>query len=125
MLICGDYFVVPFGEGIYDGAVSVESLHHFTQEEKRGLYAKLFRSLKPGSFFILTDYFALNETEERQHRQTLMALKQKQGLSEKEYYHYDTPLTVEHEIQSLMDGGFAQVQILNNWGATYTLKAVT
>ena len=77
-LIQGSYFAIPLGIAEYDAAVSVESLHHFTQEEKRGLYAKLFRSLKPGSSFILTDYFALNETEERQHRQTLMALKQKQ-----------------------------------------------
>ena len=33
-LILGSYFDVPFGEGIFDGAVSVESLHHFTKEQK-------------------------------------------------------------------------------------------
>ena len=33
-LIVGSYFDVPFGKSIYDAAVSVESLHHFTKEEK-------------------------------------------------------------------------------------------
>lgn len=28
-LICGSYFDVPFGVSSFDGAVSVESLHHF------------------------------------------------------------------------------------------------
>ena len=30
----GSYFDVPLGEGVFDTAVSVESLHHFTKEEK-------------------------------------------------------------------------------------------
>ena len=33
-LVQGSYFDVPLGEGAFDAAVSVESLHHFTQEEK-------------------------------------------------------------------------------------------
>ena len=37
-LLQGDYFSLPFGEAQFDGAVSVESLHHFTYEEKLGLY---------------------------------------------------------------------------------------
>ena len=42
--ICGSYFDVPFGDGIFDAAVSVESLHHFSKEEKianaRGMLRK-------------------------------------------------------------------------------------
>ena len=34
-LIQGSYFEVPFGEAAFDAAVSVESLHHFTREEKK------------------------------------------------------------------------------------------
>ena len=123
-LICGSYFDVPFGENVFDAAVSVESLHHFTREEKIPLYAKLWRSLKPGGTFVLTDYFALSAEEENLHRQTFMALKQEQGLADDVFYHYDTPLTVEHEQQALFAVGFEKVEILNNWGATYTLKAV-
>ena len=37
----------------FDAAVSVESLHHFTKEEKIPLYDKLRKALKPGGYFIL------------------------------------------------------------------------
>ncbi|MBP5530377.1 MAG: hypothetical protein J6X80_10045 [Lachnospiraceae bacterium] len=32
------------------------------------------------------------------------------------FYHYDTPLTVEHEKEALLEGGFTRVEVLNNWG---------
>ena len=37
-LICDSYFDVPLGKSIFDAAVSVESLHHFTKDEKIPLY---------------------------------------------------------------------------------------
>ena len=57
-LIVGSYFDVPLGEDVFDAAVSVESLHHFTKEEKIPLYAKLHTALKRNGYFILTDYFS-------------------------------------------------------------------
>ena len=54
----------------------------------------------------------------------LAKLKQEQNITDDEFYHYDTPLTVEHEIEVLRAAGFAVVSILKNWGATYTLRAV-
>ena len=57
-LILGSYFDAELGEGVFDAAVSVESLHHFTKAEKIPLYEKLHRALKPCGYFILTDYFA-------------------------------------------------------------------
>lgn len=122
-LICGSYFDVPLGEAVFDGAVSVESLHHFTQEEKIPLYTKLFNALKDGGCFILTDYFSLSDDEERMHRAELLRLKREQGLSDAAFYHYDTPLTVEHELEALREAGFDVVEVLKNWGATYTLRA--
>jgi len=122
--ICGSYFDVSFGENVFDAAVSVESLHHFTKAEKIPLYAKLRAALKENGYFILTDYFALSDDEERMHRQTLNTLKAEQGIDDNEFYHYDTPLTVQHEIEALAEAGFASVEVLNNWGATYTIKAV-
>ena len=123
-LICGSYFDVPFEESNFDAAVSVESLHHFTKEEKIPLYKKLHKALKHGGYFILTDYFALSDKEEKLHRQNLLSLKAEQGISDNEFYHYDTPLTVEHEIEALKEAGFSSVNVLKNWGATYTIKAV-
>ena len=123
-LISGSYFDVSLGEKAFDAAVSVESLHHFTKEEKVGLYSKLHIALKDNGYFILTDYFSLSDDEERMHRNNLIALKTEQGITDDEFYHYDTPLTVKHEIEALVEAGFAFVEVLNNWGATYTVKAV-
>lgn len=122
-LICGSYFDEPFGENAFHAAVSVESLHHFTMEEKIPLYAKLYQALKKDGFFILTDYFALSEEEETRCREELAELKQAQGIRDQGFYHFDTPLTVAHEREALEKAGFANVRILKNWGATYTLKA--
>lgn len=122
-LILGSYFEVPFGENTFDAAVSVESLHHFTKAEKLPLYRKLFASLKPGGFFILTDYFAPTEELEQEYRGNLLQLKQAQGIADEEFYHYDTPLTVAHETEALLEAGFSKVTLLGQWGATCTLKA--
>lgn len=123
-LILGSYFDVPFGVCVFDAAVSVESLHHFTKEEKITLYAKLCAALKNNGYFILTDYFSLSEQEEYMYRQNLIALKAEQGITNEEFYHYDTPLTVKHETEALLEAGFSSVEVLNHWDATYTLRAV-
>lgn len=122
-LICGSYFDVPFDENTFDAAVSVESLHHFTKDEKIPLYTKLFKALKDGGYFILTDYFALTDEDEQTFRNELLRLKKEQGINDNEFYHYDTPLTVEHETEALLQAGFYSVEVLNNWGATSILKA--
>lgn len=122
-LICGSYFDVPFGISLFDGAVSVESLHHFTKAEKVPLYTKLHRALKDHGYFVLTDYFSLSDEEEQMHRENLMALKAEQGITDDAFYHYDTPLTVKHETEALLEAGFSSVEVLQNWGATYTIRA--
>ena len=123
-LVLGSYFDVPFDENAFDAAVSVESLHHFTKEEKTPLYRKLRNALKPGGFFILTDYFALSDEEERSRRAELLRLKTEQRISDGAFYHFDTPLTVGHEKEALIAAGFSSVAVVKNWGATYTLKAI-
>ena len=97
-VIQGSYFDIPFEKEYYDAVVSVESLHHFTKEQKVSLYKKVFKTLVNSSYFILTDYFAKSKEEEASFRQELLRLKAEQRISDDEFYHYDTPLTVEHEI---------------------------
>ena len=122
-LICNSYFDVELGVEKYDAAVSVESLHHFTSERKKAFYKKLSRSLKPNGYFILTDYFAESDDLEKEHFETFEMLKQEQGIFDNEFYHFDTPLTVEHETAILKKAGFSDVRVLKNWEATYTLLA--
>ena len=122
-LILGSYFDVDFGRDLYDAVVSVESLHHFTQAQKIPLYKKIYNTLNKGGFLILTDYFAASDEQEHCFRNELLRLKKEQGINDEEFYHYDTPLTVEHEIEAIKMGGFSDVSVLNSWGATCTIKA--
>ena len=122
-LIAGSYFDVPLEAGAFDAAVSVESLHHFTGEEKIPLYEKVRKALKPGGYLILTDYFAASDAEERFRRAELLRLKREQGIRDDGFYHYDTPLTVDHEREALLSAGFSSVRVLKSWGATSALRA--
>ena len=123
-LIEGSYFDVPFDENKFDSAVSVESLHHFTKEQKIPLYKKLHKSLKADGYFILTDYFAPDNEYEEFYQNELIRLKKEQGITDGEFYHYDTPLTVQHETEALLESGFISVEILRSWENTYTIKAI-
>lgn len=122
-LVRGSYFDVPLGKAAFDAAVSVESLHHFTGGQKEALYRKLRTALKDGGVFILTDYFAESEELEEEYFRNLAQLRQEQGLSENEFFHYDTPLTAEHEMAVLESAGFSEVRLLKVWGTTCTLLA--
>ena len=123
-IIHGSYFDVTFEKKRYDAAVSVESLHHFTKDAKTSLYKKILQSLAAGGSFILTDYFAQTEEEENFFRQELLRLKAEQKIRDNALYHYDTPLTADHETQALQEAGFSNVEILAQWGATCIIKAV-
>ena len=120
-LVQGSYFDLPLGEDAFDAAVSVESLHHFTQAEKTGLYACLHRALKPEGYFILTDYFAPTEALETLYRAEYLRLRADQPTDV--FYHYDTPLTVAHETEALLAAGFFRVEEVALWENTYTLRA--
>ena len=123
-LVCASYFDAPLGEGQYDAAVSVESLHHFPEDMKASLYKKLHSALAENGVFVLTDYFAESEEMEKEYFRNLAALKKEQGLADDAFYHYDTPLTVEHETDVLRRAGFGNVRIMKQWGeSTFTVLA--
>jgi tRNA (cmo5U34)-methyltransferase len=123
-LINASYFDEPLGEKTFDAAVSVESLHHFPAEQKERLYTKLHAALAEDGCFVLTDYFAESEDLEKEYFRNLAQLKQEQGLPDDVFFHYDTPLTVEHEMDVLRTAGFRDVRIMQQWGeSTFTVLA--
>jgi Methylase involved in ubiquinone/menaquinone biosynthesis len=123
-LINASYFDEPLGEKTFDAAVSVESLHHFPAEQKERLYTKLHAALEENGCFVLTDYFAESEDLEKEYFRNLAQLKQEQGLPDDVFFHYDTPLTVEHEMDVLRRAGFRDVRIMQQWGeSTCTVLA--
>lgn len=122
-LILGSYFEVPFGEGAFDAAVSVESLHHFTFDEKVGLYRRVLAALKTGGSFVLTDYVAGDAGEELALRREYLRLREAERAVDGVFYHFDTPLTVEHEADALRRAGFSRVEVLRRWSSTATIRA--
>ena len=123
-LINASYFDVPFSINKFDAAVSAESIHHFSKNKKLFLYRKLHKALKDHGYFILTDYFALSDEEELKYMKEFSKLKSENKTEDNEIYHFDTPLTVPHEIDVLKSAGFSSVEVLKSWGATSTLKAI-
>lgn len=121
-LIEGDYFAVPFGESCFDAAVSVESLHHFTSDAKLGLYRRLYAALRCGGVYAECDYMVETQAEEDFYFAELARLKTEQGLAAEEFYHYDTPLTVENQQKLLTQAGFA-VRFISRKGGTTVLLA--
>ena len=122
-LIRGSYLELPLGEGIFDAAVSVESLHHFPPAEKLALCGKLRRALTETGYFVLTDYFAASDGEEAANFAELAGLRRAQGIGEGTLCHFDTPLTVAHESELLRRAGFRSVRVMHSWGATTALLA--
>lgn len=88
----------------------------------RGAAGNAASFVMPTGCFILTDYFAESESQEREYFAALRRLKTEQGMGGG-FYHFDTPLTVEHEMATLERAGFSRCGILQNWGATYTIEA--
>ena len=122
--VCGSYFDLPLGESVYDAAVSVESLHHFKKEDKVSLYKKLHSALRDGGYFILTDYIIDSDEAEEAHMREFARLRGLQGKNDGNLYHYDTPLTAQHECEALLEAGFASVEVIRSFGHTRTIKAI-
>ena len=115
-LIQGDYLRLDFGENLYHGIISFQSLHHFTHEEKLGLYHRLYQALSSGGVFVQCDYMVETQEEETDCRREYERLIQEQG--EGGMFHYDTPFSIEHESQVLREAGFEKVERLWRQGNT-------
>ena len=109
-LICADYFETDFGEEDFDCAVSFQTMHHFAKDKKLGLYKRLYDSLKDGGAYIECDYMVLTQAEEDHWFSENDRLRREQGIVGGEFYHYDTPCTVENQIELLKNAGFDSVE---------------
>lgn len=100
------------------------SLYSILEKRKNIFFAKNISALERRGYLILTDYFVETDELERFYRQELLRLKSEQGVDDDGFYHYDTPLTREHELQALKERGGASIGILAERGAAAAIKAV-
>ncbi len=122
-LICGSYFDVDLGKSEYDCAVSFQTLHHFSHEAKIGLYRKVKEALKPGGRYIECDYMVETQAEEDLCYSENARKRKEQGIPDGEFYHYDTPCTVQNQIEMLKTAGFTHVEMVFRIGCTTILVA--
>ena len=122
-LICGDYFATELGSHCFDCAVSFETLHHFSPEKKLGLYQKIYRALQDDGQYIECDYMVQTEAEEAFYFAEAARLRYLQGIPDDAFVHYDTPCTVEHQIDLLKKAGFRSVKKHFQKGNTVLLVA--
>jgi tRNA (cmo5U34)-methyltransferase len=119
-LVLADYFEYDFGENIYDVALSVQTLHHFSYEAKVRLYKKIVTSLKPSGFYIESDYVAPDQEFEDFHFAESKRIRSEEDKTEG-HYHYDTPCTVESQVGLLKRAGFSAVEIVSRSNNSATL----
>jgi tRNA (cmo5U34)-methyltransferase len=121
-LICGSYFDLTLEDGAYDYALSTYSLHHFSKDQKKNLYQKIRRALKPSGIFVLGDYTVKTQEEEELHLSESLRLSGENLPAGS--YHFDTPFTMETETNLLKSAGFKDIRIAREWESTTLFVAV-
>jgi SAM-dependent methyltransferase len=111
-LICGNYFDFDFGVNAFDTAISYQTMHHFSRDEKVGLYRKIRQALKPRGLYIEADYMVTEQAEEDKLRVDNAGIRRELNIPAKEFYHYDIPFTVKNQIVMFHDAGFASAEMV-------------
>ena len=112
-LLCADYMEAGLGEAQYGAVVSVQSLHHFTPAQKGALYRRIYHALRPGGVFLNVDYIACCDEEETLLRAECARRRARDGIPAEQFVHFDTPLTLPHELALLQEADFSTCEAVN------------
>ena len=124
-LTVGDYLTVPLAPCAFDVAVAFETLHHFPPETKLGLFRRIFAALRPGGMLLEGDYIAESDEMETYLFQELARRRARQHVPEGTFVHFDTPLTLAHELSLLSQAGFtAEVLCYRGEDNTPMIRAI-
>lgn len=107
-LICGNYFETDLGISEYDCVISFQTMHHFSHEMKIALYSKINKALKSGGFYIECDYMVEEQAEEDYYFAENLRIRKEMNILEGEFYHYDTPCTINNQISMFRKAGFSE-----------------
>lgn len=121
--VCASYLGYDFGSEKYDCVISFQTMHHLTHEEKTGLYINIRKALKPGGKYIECDYMVDTQEEEDHGVAESKRLRAEQNISDGEFYHLDTPCTVDNQIKLFVQAGFVGVEKIWHKGAATMIIA--
>jgi len=122
--VCASYVGRDFGSACFDAAVSCETMHHLSHEDKLGVYSSLCRALRPGGRYIECDFVAESRAEEEALYAENRRLRQEQNIPDGEYYHFDTPCTIYNQIDLLQRAGFCSAEKVWQEGNTAVFVAM-
>jgi len=117
-LICASYLDYDFGTKQYDCVISFETMHHWTHEEKLGIYRNIHRALNPGGKYVECDYMVEQQSEEEQMFAESKKIRAEQNIPDGKFYHLDIPCTIDNQIKLLIQAGFADVKMVWRKGGT-------
>lgn len=123
-LIVGSYLGCYFGKEKYDAAISFETMHHMSHEDKLSVYSAIYNAVKIGGVYIEGDYMVKTQEEEDFFYAENARMRKEQGIADGEFYHYDTPCTIDNQIMLLKKAGFSSVEKLWNEGNTVIIRAI-
>lgn len=122
-LINASYFDHDFGIEQYDAAISFQTMHHFLHEDKIRLYSRLCAALRSGGQYIESDYMVTSQEDEDFFFSENRRLRREQGIPVGEFFHYDTPCTIDTQIALLYKAGFNTVKMVWRKGNTTIIVA--
>jgi len=114
-LYCKSYLNHDLGNELYDVALSVLTLHHYSHEIKTDLYRKIYRCIKKNGVYIERDYILTDldqekaQEEENFYFSEYERIKNEQKITDDKEYHYDTPCTLSNQIKMLSAAGFKNI----------------
>lgn len=122
-LVCNDYFQTDLGKSLYDIVISNNTLHHFTRDQKIGLYKRINEALNPGGVYLENDYMAKDKAEADAFYAEWVRVRQEQGIPDGEFYHFDIPFTVETQLDLLKQAGFSSTELVFRYRSDAVIRA--
>ena len=111
-LINANYFDYDFGIERFDAIISFQTMHHFSHEQKIKLYSRVYSALKPGGKYIECDYMVIEQKDEDYNFKESVRIRNEQNITDGEFYHYDTPCTIENQLKMLRLAKFEKVEMV-------------
>ena len=111
-LIHASYFDYDFGLERFDVIISFQTMHHYSHEQKIGLYSRAYSALKLGGRYIECDYMVIKQKDEEFYIKENERIRKENNISDGEFYHYDTPCTIDNQLKMLRIAKFEKVDMV-------------
>lgn len=111
-LINASYFDSDFGIERYDAIISFQTMHHFPHDKKVELYSRVYSALKPGGKYIECDYMVIEQKDEDFFFKENERIRKEQNIPDDEFYHFDTPCTVDNQLKLLQKANFQKAEMV-------------